>query len=200
MESRQRQGLLDFSVLFRVCLWEAFHLYNKSSPGRAVARYEKGAKNGAMSDSHGKNRSCVKINLSVLQHLLHKPEQKQKKKKPLVRRGFLPLKPPFMTLSWVLCGAAEAEAWQQARGDGGFHSWAAATWLDRTPARVDTVHIKPRPFPGTGTDVLHCLSKSRTLHAQGPFPKMRPRKPWMVVKIPPALLPRRLNPPQQQTC
>lgn len=32
-----------------------------------------------MSDSHEKNRSYVKINLSVLQRLLHKPEQKEKK-------------------------------------------------------------------------------------------------------------------------
>lgn len=32
-----------------------------------------------MSDSRGKNRSYVKINLSVLQRWLHKPEQKKKK-------------------------------------------------------------------------------------------------------------------------
>lgn len=38
-------------------------------------------KNEMMSDSCGKNRSYVKINLSVLQHLLYKPEQKKKKKK-----------------------------------------------------------------------------------------------------------------------
>lgn len=73
---RRKQGLLDFSVSFCMCLWEAFHLYNKSSLGRAVSWYENGTKNEMMSDSHGKNRSHVKINLSVLQHLLHKPEQK----------------------------------------------------------------------------------------------------------------------------
>lgn len=39
-----------------------------------------------MSDSHEKNRSYVKINLSVLQRLLHKPEQKEKKK--LTRDAF----------------------------------------------------------------------------------------------------------------
>lgn len=78
--ARQRQSLLDFSASFCVYLWEAFHLYNKSSPERAVSGYEKGAKNEMMSDSHGKNRSYVKINLSVVQHLLHKPEEKKKKK------------------------------------------------------------------------------------------------------------------------
>lgn len=41
--------------------------------------WEKNEKNEMMSESHGKNRSYVKINLSVLQHLLHKPEQKKKK-------------------------------------------------------------------------------------------------------------------------
>lgn len=56
-------------------------------------------KNEMMSDSHGKNRSYVKINLSVLQYLLHKPEQKEKK---LVRRCLFPLKLSFKTISLVL--------------------------------------------------------------------------------------------------
>lgn len=42
-----------------------------------------------MSDSHGKNRSYVKINLSVLQHLLHKPEQKKEEKKTCEKMLFL---------------------------------------------------------------------------------------------------------------
>lgn len=37
-------------------------------------------KNKMMSDSPGKNSSQVKINLSVLQHLLHTPEQKKRRK------------------------------------------------------------------------------------------------------------------------
>lgn len=41
-----------------------------------------------MSDSQGKNRSYVKINLSVLQQLLYKPEQKGKKKKPCEKMLF----------------------------------------------------------------------------------------------------------------
>lgn len=41
-----------------------------------------------MSDSQGKNRSYVKINLSVLQQLLYKPEQKEKKKKTLWEDAF----------------------------------------------------------------------------------------------------------------
>lgn len=68
-------------VSFRSCLWEASHLYNRSSLGRAVLWFEKGTKTTTkkvMSDSHGKNRSYVKINLSVLQHLLHKPEPKKR--------------------------------------------------------------------------------------------------------------------------
>ena len=38
---------------------------------------QKKKKKEMMSDSHGKNRSYVKINLSVLQHLLYKSEQQQ---------------------------------------------------------------------------------------------------------------------------
>lgn len=93
---RQRQDLLDFSFSFWMCLWAAFHLYNKSSPGRAVSWYEKGTKNEMMSDSRGKNRSYVKINLSVLQRLLHKPEQKKKK---CCVRCFFSQKLSFITIS-----------------------------------------------------------------------------------------------------
>lgn len=103
---RQRQGLLDFSVSFCMCLWKAFHLYNKSSLGRTVSWYEKGTKNEMMSDSQGKNRSYVKINLSVLQQLLYKPEQKGKKKN-LVRRCFFPLKLSFIAISVVLWGTTK---------------------------------------------------------------------------------------------
>lgn len=88
----------------------SFHLYNKSSLGRTLSWYEKGTKNEMMSDSRGKNRSYVKINLSVLQHSLYKPEQKKKKKKKIniVRRCFSPLKLSFIVISAVFVGAAKA--------------------------------------------------------------------------------------------
>ena len=61
-----------------------------------------------MSDSQGENRSYVKINLSVLQHLLYKPEQKEKKKKNnLVRRCFFPLKLSFIAISVVSWGTTK---------------------------------------------------------------------------------------------
>ena len=42
-----------------------------------MRKEQKKKKKEMMSDSHGKNRSYVKINLSVLQHLLYKSEQQQ---------------------------------------------------------------------------------------------------------------------------
>lgn len=121
--ARQRQGLLDLSVSFCVYLWEAFHLYNKSSPERAVSGYEKGAKNEMMSDSHGKNRSYVKINLSVVQHLLHKPEEKKKEKS--TREKTLSPSEALSVTSLSFLWHCEAMG-HPVRGSRGFSSWVAS--------------------------------------------------------------------------
>lgn len=142
--ARQRQGLLDFSVSFCVYLWEAFHLYNKSSPGRAVSGYEKGAKTEMMSDSHGKNRSYVKINLSVVQHLLHKTEEK-KKKENTCERMFFPSEALSRDPLSVLCDTArrwniQCEVLRASASE----EPACAAWQD--PGKRWNCLLKPQPF------------------------------------------------------
>lgn len=157
-----------FSVSFSVCLWEAFHLYNKSSLGRAVSWYEKGTKNEMMSDSHGKNRSYVKINLSVLQHLLHKPEQKKgKKKKKLVRRCFFSLKLSFVTISFIFVWHHRDDVVSKREVQEDFHSWVARPDSGK---RMVLSSGRFNCFPDLDINLLHCLGKACTLFK----PKLSP--------------------------
>lgn len=72
--------------------------------------YEKGTENEMMSDSRGKNRSYVKINLSVLQHLLYKPEQKKKKKKKFCEEMLFPTEAIFYSHLCSFVGHCQGDA------------------------------------------------------------------------------------------
>lgn len=198
MESRDKGRACWISPSRFECVCGKLSTYTTNPPqGGQCHDMRKEQKNGAMSDSRGKNRSYVKINLSVLQHLLHKHEQKKKKKTTCEKRlspSEAICRDPLLSSMWRCRGDVAASA----RGRG--LQQLSTHWMDRTLAGADTVLLKPQPLPGSGTDVLHYLGKSWTLHTQVPFPKMRPRKVWVVVKTPLALLPCRLSPPLQLTC
>lgn len=164
MESKDKSRACWIFLSHFVCVCGKLSTYTTNHPqGGQCHDMRKEQKNEMMSDSHGKNRSYVKINLSVLQHLLHKPEQKKKK---LVRRCFFPLKLSFITISLVLNDTV--------RGCGGKHdvlggccSCAASIRAARRDPgeRPAPTSWSLDPFPDSDTTLLCPLGKSLPLQS-----------------------------------